>query len=134
MKPPRSLPPEGARPGLGRPGARPVTPSTTDTPRLPPSPLAELWRDFRRNRGAVIGLAVIVLLVLCALFADLISPYHPSEQYRDGNLAIETYYVADLVSPIPNFIPNQNMGLAGALKDATIKVFADSISYIVMHP
>ena len=35
----------------------------------PPSPTAELWRDFRRNRGAVIGLGVVVLLVLCAIFA-----------------------------------------------------------------
>lgn len=52
----------------------------------PPSPLAELWRDFRRNRGAVIGLAVIVALVLCALFADVIAPYSPKEQFPDAVL------------------------------------------------
>jgi dipeptide transport system permease protein len=52
----------------------------------PPSPFAELWRDFRRNRGAVIGLAVIVALVLCALFADVIAPYSPKEQYPDAVL------------------------------------------------
>ncbi|HWK85832.1 MAG TPA: ABC transporter permease subunit [Caldimonas sp.] len=52
----------------------------------PPSPAAELWRDFRRNRGAVIGLGVVVLLVLCAIFANLISPYDPTEQYRDATL------------------------------------------------
>jgi dipeptide transport system permease protein len=51
-----------------------------------PSPLSELWRDFRRNRGAVIGLALIAALVLCALFADVIAPYAPSEQYRDATL------------------------------------------------
>jgi dipeptide transport system permease protein len=56
----------------------------TETP--PPSPAAELWRDFRRNRGAVVGLAVIVLLVLVALLADIIAPYSPSEQYRDATL------------------------------------------------
>ena len=50
------------------------------------SPLAELWRDFRRNRGAVIGLALIAALVLCAIFADVIAPYSPSEQYRDATL------------------------------------------------
>ncbi|HEX2539625.1 MAG TPA: ABC transporter permease subunit [Caldimonas sp.] len=77
----RSLPPEGARPASRRPGGRPTS-STTD----PPSPLAELWRDFRRNRGAVVGLAVIVLLVLVALLADLVAPYSPSEQYRDATL------------------------------------------------
>ena len=43
----------------------------------PPSPLAELWRDFRRNRGAMIGLVVIVFLVLSALLADVIAPYSP---------------------------------------------------------
>ena len=51
-----------------------------------PSPLVELWRDFRRNRGAVIGLAVVVAMVLCALLADVIAPYSPSEQYRDATL------------------------------------------------
>ncbi len=51
-----------------------------------PSPAIELWRDFRRNRGAVIGLAIVVALVLCALLADVIAPYSPSEQYRDATL------------------------------------------------
>ncbi|HET6881243.1 MAG TPA: hypothetical protein VFI31_13870 [Pirellulales bacterium] len=41
-----------------------------------------------------------------------------SEQMRDGEVVKKVYNVADLVTPIPNFVPNQNMGLAGALKDA----------------
>jgi dipeptide transport system permease protein len=53
----------------------------------PPSPATELWRDFRRNRGAVVGLVVVLLLVSCALFADLIAPYSPAEQFRDATLA-----------------------------------------------
>ncbi|HEY8710815.1 MAG TPA: ABC transporter permease subunit [Burkholderiaceae bacterium] len=52
----------------------------------PPSPFAELWRDFRRNRGALIGLAVIVALVLVALLANVIAPYSPKEQYTDAVL------------------------------------------------
>ena len=52
----------------------------------PPTQLAELWRDFRRNRGAIIGLIVVVALLLCALLADVIAPYSPSEQYRDATL------------------------------------------------
>ena len=51
-----------------------------------PSPLTELWRDFRRNRGAMIGLGVIVALLLCALLADVIAPHSPIEQYRDATL------------------------------------------------
>jgi dipeptide transport system permease protein len=52
----------------------------------PPSPWAELWRDFRRNRGALIGLGIVVALVLAALFADVIAPHPPNEQYRDATL------------------------------------------------
>ena len=52
----------------------------------PPSPLRELWRDFRRNRGASIGLGLVIALLLCALLADVIAPYSPSEQYRDATL------------------------------------------------
>jgi dipeptide transport system permease protein len=42
--------------------------------------------DFRRNRGAVIGLGVVLLLVAMALLADVIAPYAPAEQYRDATL------------------------------------------------
>jgi dipeptide transport system permease protein len=52
----------------------------------PPHPLRELWDYFRQNRGAVIGLAVVVLLVLIALFADVIAPHSPIEQYREATL------------------------------------------------
>ncbi len=41
-----------------------------------------------------------------------------SEQLRDGEVYTVTYNVADLVIPIPNFMPNGNMGLSGALRDA----------------
>ena len=59
----------------------------TDTALAAPlSPSRELWRDFRRNRGAVIGLAIVIALLLTALFADVIAPYSPSEQYRDATL------------------------------------------------
>ena len=60
--------------------------SNTDLALVPPSPFAELWRDFRRNRGAVIGLVVIATLVLLALFADVIAPYSPKEQFPDAVL------------------------------------------------
>jgi dipeptide transport system permease protein len=52
----------------------------------PPTPLAELWRDFKRNRGAMIGLVVIIALLLCAVFADVIAPYSPKEQFTDAVL------------------------------------------------
>jgi general secretion pathway protein D len=41
-----------------------------------------------------------------------------SEQLRDGEIYAEIYNVADLVIPIPNFVPNSNLGLQGLINDA----------------
>ncbi|MYZ47916.1 ABC transporter permease subunit [Propylenella binzhouense] len=48
--------------------------------------LAEFWHYFSENRGALIGLAVICLLVLAALAAPLIAPHGPNDQFRDAIL------------------------------------------------
>lgn len=37
--------------------------------------LAEFWRRYRKNKSAVVGLVILILLVGMALFADLIVPY-----------------------------------------------------------
>lgn len=47
-----------------------------------PSPLREFCAAFARNKGAVIGLAFFLLLVLCALFAPWLAPFDPAEQHR----------------------------------------------------
>ena len=49
--------------------------------------LREFWHYFSESRGAVIGLVVVILLVLMAVFADVIAPHPPYEQYRDHFLA-----------------------------------------------
>ncbi|MEN1681016.1 MAG: hypothetical protein AAGJ46_15620 [Planctomycetota bacterium] len=41
-----------------------------------------------------------------------------SEQLRDGEIDTITYYVADLVTPIPNFVPSNNIGLQSMINDA----------------
>ena len=41
-----------------------------------------------------------------------------SEQLRDGEVYPEVYNVADLVIPIPNFMPSSNIGLQGLINDA----------------
>ena len=41
-----------------------------------------------------------------------------SEQISDGELVTRTYNVADLVVPIPNFVPSSSMGLTGLLEEA----------------
>ncbi len=52
----------------------------------PPHPVLEFWHYFKQNRGAVIGLMIVALLCLSAVFADLIAPHSPIEQYRDATL------------------------------------------------
>src|SRR5215510_3866295 len=52
--------------------------------RTPPRPLRAFWLAFKENRGAVIGLSIVVLIVLLAIFADVVSPYPPNEQFRDA--------------------------------------------------
>jgi dipeptide transport system permease protein len=41
------------------------------------------WRSFAENRGAVIGLAIMVCLLLLALFANVVSPHSPIRQFRE---------------------------------------------------
>ena len=39
------------------------------------TPAYESWKRFKRNPTALIGLVVVVLLILLAIFAPLIAPY-----------------------------------------------------------
>ncbi len=41
---------------------------------------AEIWRRFRRNKSAVVGLIMLLVLIIMALFAEFIAPYDPIEQ------------------------------------------------------
>ncbi len=50
------------------------------------STLREFWHYFRENRGAVIGLFFFLGVCLVAIFADVIAPYSPIEQFRDALL------------------------------------------------
>ncbi|MBN9442121.1 ABC transporter permease subunit [Bosea sp. (in: a-proteobacteria)] len=52
-------------------------PAAAATSGAPPHPLREFWSYFSANRGAVAGLVVIVVVLLCALFAPLIAPHDP---------------------------------------------------------
>jgi dipeptide transport system permease protein len=48
--------------------------------------LREFWHYFSENNGAVAGLVAICILVLLAIFADVVAPHSPVEQYRDAFL------------------------------------------------
>jgi peptide/nickel transport system permease protein len=48
---------------------------------------ADVWRRFRRNRLAMIGLVFLVLLLLAAIFAPLITPYSITERSNEFRAA-----------------------------------------------
>jgi peptide/nickel transport system permease protein len=45
---------------------------------------ALVWRRLRRDRVAMFGAILVGLLILVALFAPLLAPHDPAEQFRDG--------------------------------------------------
>lgn len=49
----------------------------------PPSALQSFWYSFRENRGAVIGAVIVGLVILCAIFANILAPYDPLQQFRE---------------------------------------------------
>jgi dipeptide transport system permease protein len=54
---------------------------------LAPHPLREFWDEFRKNRGAAIGLGIVIGMLFLALAADLVAPYSAIEQFRTATLA-----------------------------------------------
>jgi len=43
-----------------------------------------VWRRLRRDRTAMVGAALVLILTLAALLAPILSPHDPTEQFRDG--------------------------------------------------
>ncbi len=53
----------------------------------PDHPVKEFWKYFSENKGAVAGLYFIIIAILVAVFADVLAPHSPFEQFRDAILA-----------------------------------------------
>ena len=49
---------------------------------LPPGRFAEFWASFSENRGAVAGMVVLAVIIVLAVFADVVAPHSPIEQFR----------------------------------------------------
>lgn len=60
--------------------------ATAGGAQAPVSRLREFWYYFSENKGAVAGLAVVVLLAVVALGADLLAPHAASAQDRSALL------------------------------------------------
>ena len=53
------------------------TPAVAGAPEAPPSSLRVFWADFARNRGALLGLAVLAVVAAMALGAEVLAPHSP---------------------------------------------------------
>src|ERR1044072_4416227 len=90
--------------------------------KLPPP--SSLWRDaakhLLRSRSARVGLAILVLLLLVAIFAPVIAPYDPIE-YRDPNNRVRTPPCVHLLG-CPADQPQHLFGLDGNGRDLFSRV------------
>lgn len=59
-----------------------------------PSPLQQVWRQFRHNWWAIGALHVLGLVVLVTVLAPFIAPYSPTEQFTDA-LSLPPAWSAD---------------------------------------
>jgi dipeptide transport system permease protein len=57
---------------------------TTPQAQVPPGGFASFWASFSENKGAVLGLGILSVIVLLAIFADFIAPHPSLVQYRDS--------------------------------------------------
>ncbi len=72
---------------------KPLQPSAPDTPAVerPPAPAQRrfhppvtTWTRVKRNRAALFGLMVVLVVIGVALLAPWIAPYDPAQQFFDG--------------------------------------------------
>lgn len=63
------------------------------------------WRRFARNRFALAGGVIALLLVLVAVFAPVLAPHDPAEQFSDGLTAQGL--------PVPSTLPQSTKFILG---------------------
>lgn len=68
---------------VSEPGVSAASDAATSS-RTPSGAVATFWASFSENKGAVLGLYVLSVIVLLAIFADVVAPHPPLVQYRDA--------------------------------------------------
>src|SRR3954469_18362205 len=69
------------------------------------SPTAQAWQQFWRDPGAIVGVAIVALLVLMAIFAPALAPYAPDQVFDDG-LTMQGL-------PVPSTLPASTQFMLG---------------------
>jgi peptide/nickel transport system permease protein len=65
----------------------PGTELVPEQPRKQRSQFADMWRRYRQNKLAMVGLVIVVALIVIALLQPVISPYDPFDQNLMNTLA-----------------------------------------------
>jgi peptide/nickel transport system permease protein len=113
-------------------------PTEGDYTVAPVPPRGDIWRRFRRNRLAMVGLVMIVLIVLAAIFADVLTTHPPGEvntraanerPFSDGHLLGTDRVGRDLYTDVLfGARVSLRIGIIAGLIAATIGVIVGSIS------
>src|SRR4051794_7603535 len=56
------------------------------------TPREIIWRQFKRNKGALIGTALLAIIVASALLAPLLAPFAPDDQLGPSRSAPSLAY------------------------------------------
>ena len=64
----------------GTASSRAAAPTVQTAPRRRRTPLSDAWDRIRRDRGALAGLALILIMVFLAVGAPVFAPHDPLEQ------------------------------------------------------
>jgi peptide/nickel transport system permease protein len=60
----------------------------------------DAWKRLRRNKLAMLGLAIVILLILIAIFAPLVSPYDPISRIKEDSAlgpSLKHFFGTDLL-------------------------------------
>ncbi len=90
----------------------------------------DAWRRLTRNKAAVVGLVVIVMFVLVAIFAPLLAPHNPVLQTNSNSLRPPMW--VDTGNPRTTGVPEHVLGTDTLGRDTLSKlIYAARVSMIV---
>lgn len=59
----------------------------SESPSSSSSPDGRAWKRFKRNRGAIVGAIVVIVIAFTALFAPLLAPHDPDTPFKERTLS-----------------------------------------------
>jgi peptide/nickel transport system permease protein len=133
---------------MNHPDARPD--NSDQIVRKKRSQFVEVWKRLRRNKLAVFGLIILLVLVLTAIFADVISPYpydiqnynetfltpswqHPFGTDNFGRDILSRVMYGSRISLLVGFISLASGALVGCLLGAIAGYFGGKTDTIIMR-